>query len=174
MMLPNIRIKGPENLETADIKNRPYYTAKLHSDAWVGHAYDSIVMATVFGDEANTVKFFEPINPSNNFLAPADSFDEGLHRIDGTRYITSMSKNHLYIMDHGCVHQTKSNDYGVGFRVSIDCAGYLDQSKLNSNEKYTYFPNHVLLGLSKTHSVITNDRLFSQDRNGVYVQKIQI
>ena len=72
MMLPNIRIKGRENLETADIENRPYYTAKLHSDAWVGHASDSIVMTTVFGDEANTVKFFELINPSENFLIPVD------------------------------------------------------------------------------------------------------
>ena len=67
-------------------------------------------------------------------------------------------------MDHGCVHQTKSNGYGVGFRVSIDCAGYLDQSKLDNSEKYIYFPNYVLLGVNETHSIVTSDRFFSEER----------
>ena len=118
LMCIHVMIKAPfESLKT---QNRPYYTGKIHSDAWVGHHGDSIFMAGVLGDiEGSTVEYFEPINPNEEFLNISDDFNKAHKRYTGTKYIGKMEKSKLIAMDHACLHRTKFESNSKT-RVSIN------------------------------------------------------
>tara|TARA_E500000178_G_scaffold356701_1_gene437525 strand:- start:137190 stop:138083 length:894 start_codon:yes stop_codon:yes gene_type:complete len=172
LALPNVRIKAPAIYEKEDVKVRPYYTGKLHSDAWVGHVSDSIILLILFGDLKNTVEFFEPIKPNKYFFAKAESFESGIARVEGTAFLTTMKKNQMYVMDHGCIHRTKSDEKNSGFRISIDCAAYLKNNigVPFTDETYSYYPSGNLENLGKSWMLRTKDEIYSNKREGVTLE----
>jgi hypothetical protein len=94
LAIPNIRYKS--NSEPESAKDRPYYTSKIHSDAWVGHKGDSIFLIGILGDiDNNTVEFNEPIGVHDNYLHKADSFDEGNTRYESLKYLGELTKQKL-------------------------------------------------------------------------------
>ena len=118
MMCIHVMIKAPD--ESSMTRERPYYTGKIHSDAWVGHHGDAIFMAGVIGDiEGSTVEYFEPVNPDKDFLTIAKDFNEAHRRYKEKRYIGKMETSKLVAMDHACLHRTKF-EKGAKPRVSIN------------------------------------------------------
>jgi hypothetical protein len=156
---PNIRYKS--TLEPNGAKDRPYYTSKIHSDAWVGHKGDSIFLVGILGDISNnTVEFNEPINPHDNYLHKADSFDEGNTRYESLKYLGQLDKKILGIMDHACAHRTLVKE-NAGPRVSLDIAVLVDSEFSHANDEgfdesaYTYYEADVIksIGSSKKYEV---------------------
>ena len=118
LMCIHVMIKTPD--EPSGTQKRPYYTGKIHSDAWVGHHGDAIFMAGVLGDtEGSTVEYFEPVKPKKDFLTIANDFDEARKRYHGKNYIGKMENSKLVAMDHACLHRTKF-EYNAKTRVSIN------------------------------------------------------
>jgi hypothetical protein len=133
LAIPNIRYKSA--LEPEETKNRPYYTSKMHSDAWVGHKGDSIFLIGILGDIFNnTVEFNEPINPHENYLYKAESFDEGNTRYDSLKYLGQLDKKILGVMDHACIHRTLIKEKS-GPRISLDIAVLVDSEFSHSNDE---------------------------------------
>ena len=135
LMCIHVMIKAPfESLKT---QNRPYYTGKIHSDAWVGHHGDSIFMAGVLGDvEGTTVEYFEPINPNEKFLNISDDFNKAHKRYAGARYIDKMEKSKLVVMDHACLHRTKFESNSKT-RVSINFGVIMKSTHSHKNSTET-------------------------------------
>jgi hypothetical protein len=129
MMCVHVMIKYPnENIQTQE---RPYYTGKIHSDAWVGHHGDAIFMAGVLGDvEGSTVEYFEPINPNKDFLKVTDDFKKAQERYTGKNYIGKMKQSTLVLMDHTCLHRTKYEDNSKT-RISINFGALLKNNSLS-------------------------------------------
>lgn len=159
LAVPNIRYKS--TLEPDGAKDRPYYTSKIHSDAWVGHKGDSIFLIGILGDiNNNTVEFNEPINPHDNYLHKADSFDEGNTRYESLKYLGQLSKQILGVMDHACAHRTLVKA-GSGPRVSLDIAVLVDSEYSHSNDEgfdetaYAYYNADTIksIGVSKKYEV---------------------
>jgi hypothetical protein len=131
LAIPNLRYKSSLEPETA--KNRPYYTSKHHSDAWVGHVGDSIFLIGVLGDiDNNTVEFNEPINVHDNYLDKAETFDEGNTRYERFDYLGTLSKGKLGVMDHACLHRTLVKE-GSKPRLSMDIAVMVDSEYSHAN-----------------------------------------
>jgi hypothetical protein len=131
LAIPNLRYKSSLEPETA--KNRPYYTSKHHSDAWVGHVGDSIFLIGVLGDiDNNTVEFNEPINVHDNYLDKAETFDEGNTRYEHFDYLGTLSKGKLGVMDHACLHRTLVKE-GSKPRLSMDIAVMVDSEYSHAN-----------------------------------------
>ena len=131
LAIPNLRYKSSLEPETA--KNRPYYTSKHHSDAWVGHVGDSIFLIGVLGDiDNNTVEFNEPINVHDNYLDKAKTFDEGNTRYERFDYLGTLSKGKLGVMDHACLHRTLVKE-GSKPRLSMDIAVMVDSEYSHAN-----------------------------------------
>lgn len=159
LAVPNIRYKS--TLEPDGAKDRPYYTSKIHSDAWVGHKGDSIFLVGILGDiNNNTVEFNEPINPHDNYLHKADSFDEGNTRYESLKYLGQLSKQILGVMDHACAHRTLVKA-GSGPRVSLDIAVLVDSEYSHSNDEgfdetaYAYYDADTIksIGIYKKYEV---------------------
>ncbi len=159
LAVPNIRYKS--TLEPDGAKDRPYYTSKIHSDAWVGHKGDSIFLIGILGDiNNNTVEFNEPINPHDNYLHKADNFDEGNTRYESLKYLGQLSKQILGVMDHACAHRTLVKA-GSGPRVSLDIAVLVDSEYSHSNDEgfdetaYAYYDADTIksIGVSKKYEV---------------------
>lgn len=159
LAVPNIRYKS--TLEPDGAKDRPYYTSKIHSDAWVGHKGDSIFLIGILGDiNNNTVEFNEPITPHDNYLHKADSFDEGNTRYESLKYLGQLSKQILGVMDHACAHRTLVKA-GSGPRVSLDIAVLVDSEYSHSNDEgfdetaYAYYDADTIksIGVSKKYEV---------------------
>ena len=132
MMCVHVMIKTPD--ESKAVQDRPYYTGKIHSDAWVGHHGDAIFMSGLLGDvEGSTVEYFEPIDPKENFLDIADNFEDAKERYTSARFITNMKKSKFVVMDHLCLHRTKSTP-NSGPRVSINFGVIMKRS----NSKNTF------------------------------------
>jgi len=157
--VPNLRYKS--NSEPEIIKNRPYYTSKYHSDAWVGHVGDSIFLIGILGDiDNNTVEFNEPINVHDNYLDKAESFDEGNTRYDQLEYLGTLSKGKLGVMDHACLHRTLVKENSKP-RLSMDIAIMIDSEYSHSNEQgfdpkaYNYYePSYLqMIGNGKSYEV---------------------
>jgi hypothetical protein len=130
LLPPNVRFKASN--EISEIKSRPYYTGKYHSDAWVGHIGDCQILIGVLGDiENNTVEFNRPIGISDDYLNKAESFDDGNKRYTDLEYLGKLTKQKLCIMDHSCVHRTLIND-AAGPRISIDVAVMFDSEYSHS------------------------------------------
>jgi hypothetical protein len=154
LALPNLRYKSV--LEPDSAKSRPYYTSKYHSDAWVGHVGDSILLIGVLGDIAgNTVEFNEPINVHDNYLHKASSFDEGNTRYEKFELLGTLSAGKLGVMDHACLHRTFVKA-GSKPRISLDMAVMIDSEYSHSNDlgfdpnAYSYYEPKAIFGLGKT------------------------
>ncbi len=116
MMCPHIMIKTPRN----NLSERPYYTGEIHSDAWVGHHGDAIFMCGILGDiDGTSVEYFEPIEPSHDFLHRSENFKEAQSRFKDKKYVGKMSTGKFVVMDHCCLHRTK-NFENSGARVSLN------------------------------------------------------
>lgn len=159
LVIPNIRYKS--NNESLEVKSRPYYTGKFHSDAWVGHKGDSVFLIGVLGDiENNTVEFNEPVNVHDNYLYKADSFDEGNTRYESLNYLGKLTKQTLSIMDHACIHRTIINK-NSGPRISLDIAVLVDSEYSHAYDEgfdekiYTYHDANIinLVGNTKTYQI---------------------
>jgi len=154
-VIPNLRYKT--SFDPEEIKKRPYYTNKLHSDAWVGHMGDSQLLIGVLGDiENNTVEFNEPIKVHDNYLDKAESFDDGNTRYESFKYLGILNKQTLAIMDHACLHKTLINE-NCKPRLSIDMAVMIKNEYSHINDKgfdpnvYTYHQAENINSIGKTH-----------------------
>lgn len=159
LAIPNLRYKSIS--EPNSVKDRPYYTSKIHSDAWVGHKGDSIFLIGVLGDiDNNTVEFNEPIGAHDNYLHKADSFDEGNTRYESLKYLGILTKQKLGVMDHACAHRTLVKE-GSGPRLSIDIAVLVNSPYSHSNDEgfdesaYAYYDSKIvnLIGVDKHYQV---------------------
>jgi len=148
LAIPNLRYKSI--LEPEAAKNRPYYTSKYHSDAWVGHVGDSIFLVGILGDiDNNTVEFNEPINVHDNYLDKAENFDEGNTRYERFECLGTLSKGKLGIMDHACLHRTLVKE-GSKPRLSMDIAVMVNSEYSHANgdgfdpNAYSYYDSQDL------------------------------
>jgi len=159
LAIPNIRYKSIK--ESPEAKNRPYYTSKIHSDAWVGHQGDSIFLIGILGDvDNNTVEFNEPIGAHDNYLHKAESFDEGNTRYESLEYLGVLTAQKLGVMDHACAHRTLIKA-GSKPRISLDIAVLVDSDYSHANDEgfdisaYAYYDAETLksIGTDKTYQV---------------------
>ena len=173
LAIPNIRYKS--NSEPESAKDRPYYTSKIHSDAWVGHKGDSIFLIGILGDiDNNTVEFNEPIGVHDNYLHKADSFDEGNTRYESLKYLGELTKQKLGVMDHACAHRTIVKE-GSGPRISLDIAVLVNSEYSHSNDKgfdenaYAYYDANIInsIGLDKQYQV--NESIFNSNTTKVNI-----
>jgi len=160
LAIPNLRYKSFS--EPEEIKSRPYYTGKFHSDAWVGHVGDSIFLIGVLGDiDNNTVEFNEPINVHSNYLSKAESFDEGNTRYENLKTLGTLTKGKLGVMDHACLHRTLIKPDSKP-RLSLDIAVMVDSEYSHANsegfnkETYNYHNPETLksIGKTKKHNIV--------------------
>lgn len=163
--IPNLRYKSL--VESNDTKLRPYYTSKYHSDAWVGHIGDNQILVGVLGDvNNNTVEFNEPINVHDNYLHKAESFDEGNTRYDSFKYVGTLNKQTLAVMDHACLHRTLINK-GAKPRLSIDMATIINSKYSHSHNEgfdphaYKYYAAKDINSIGKTHRYTVDESLNS-------------
>ena len=154
LAVPNLRYKSVS--EPKEVQNRPYYTSKYHSDAWVGHVGDSIFLIGVLGDiDNNTVEFNEPINVHDNYLSKAESFDEGNTRYESFNVLGSLTKGKLGVMDHACLHRTLVKE-GSKPRLSLDIAVMIDSEQSHAHNEgfdekaYQYYEPSLLKSIGKT------------------------
>jgi hypothetical protein len=173
LAIPNIRYKS--NSEPESAKDRPYYTSKIHSDAWVGHKGDSIFLIGILGDiDNNTVEFNEPIGVHDNYLHKADSFDEGNTRYESLKYLGELTKQKLGVMDHACAHRTIVKE-GSGPRISLDIAVLVNSEYSHSNDEgfdenaYAYYDANIinLIGVDKQYQV--NESIFNSNTTKVNI-----
>jgi hypothetical protein len=159
LAIPNIRYKSIN--ESSEAKNRPYYTSKIHSDAWVGHKGDSIFLIGILGDiNNNTVEFNEPIGAHDNYLHKAESFDEGNTRYESLKYLGVLTKQKLGIMDHACAHRTFVKENSKP-RISLDIAVLVDNEYSHAHDEgfdetaYAYYDANIIksIGNEKTYQV---------------------
>ncbi len=177
MVIPNIRYKNP--IESDQIKNRPYYTSKYHSDAWVGHVGDCQFLIGVLGDiDHNTVEFNEPINVHDNYLHKADSFDEGNNRYESFKLLGRLTKQKLVIMDHACLHRTLIEKDSKP-RISIDIAVMIDSEFSHANGEgfdknaYSYYDyNDVIKVVGLTNKLEVEQSIFNSTTTKVQVKPI--
>jgi hypothetical protein len=173
LAIPNLRYKSTSEPENA--KDRPYYTSKIHSDAWVGHKGDSIFLIGVLGDiDNNTVEFNEPIGAHDNYLHKADNFDEGNTRYESLKYLGVLTKQKLGVMDHACAHRTLVKE-GSGPRLSIDIAVLVNSPYSHSNDEgfdesaYAYYEANIInsIGIDKHYQV--KDSIFNSNTTKVNI-----
>jgi hypothetical protein len=173
LAIPNIRYKS--NSEPESAKDRPYYTSKIHSDAWVGHKGDSIFLIGILGDiDNNTVEFNEPIGVHDNYLHKADSFDEGNTRYESLKYLGELTKQKLGVMDHACAHRTIVKE-GSGPRISLDIAVLVNSEYSHSNDEgfdenaYAYYDADIInsVGVDKQYQV--NESIFNSNTTKVNI-----
>ena len=165
LAIPNIRYKSTKESEGA--KDRPYYTSKIHSDAWVGHKGDSIFLIGVLGDiNNNTVEFNEPVGAHDNYLHKEESFDEGNTRYESLKYLGLLTKQKLGVMDHACAHRTLVKE-NSGPRVSLDIAVLVDSEYSHANDEgfdekaYAYYDTDILKSIGSTKSYEVDESIFN-------------
>ena len=176
LAIPNIRYKSIK--ESPEAKNRPYYTSKIHSDAWVGHQGDSVFLIGVLGDvDNNTVEFNEPIGAHNNYLHKAENFDEGNTRYKSLEYLGVLTAQKLGVMDHACAHRTLIKE-GSKPRISLDIAVLVDSEYSHSNNEgfdinaYAYYNTETLksIGTDKTYQV--DESIFNSTTTKIQVVNV--
>lgn len=165
LAIPNIRYKSTK--ESPDAKNRPYYTSKIHSDAWVGHQGDSIFLIGILGDiDNNTVEFNEPIGAHDNYLHKAESFDEGNTRYESLKYLGTLTKQKLGVMDHACAHRTLIKE-NSGPRISLDIAVLVDSEYSHANDEgfdekaYAYYDASIIKEIGQSKSLNIDESIFN-------------
>jgi hypothetical protein len=164
LAIPNLRYKSIN--ESQDAQNRPYYTSKYHSDAWVGHFGDSIFLFGTLGDlDNNTVEFNEPINVHDNYLDKADSFDDGNTRYERLECLGTIKKQQLGVMDHVCLHRTLVNENSKP-RLSVDIAVMIDSEyshafdSIFKSQSYQYFPLKTMQSIGNNKKISVEESLF--------------
>jgi hypothetical protein len=176
LAIPNIRYKSIK--ESPEAKNRPYYTSKIHSDAWVGHQGDSIFLIGILGDiNNNTVEFNEPIGAHDNYLHKAENFDEGNTRYESLEYLGILTSQKLGVMDHACAHRTLIKE-GSKPRISLDIAVLVDSEYSHSNDEgfdisaYAYYDAETLkaVGTDKTYQV--DESIFNSTTTKIQVVNV--
>lgn len=176
LAIPNIRYKSTK--ESPEAKNRPYYTSKLHSDAWVGHQGDSIFLIGILGDiDNNTVEFNEPVGAHDNYLHKAESFDEGNTRYESLKYLSTLTSQKLGVMDHACTHRTLIKE-GSKPRISLDIAVLVDSEYSHANDEgfdsnaYAYYDTETLkaIGTDKTYQV--DESIFNSTTTKIQVVNV--
>ena len=176
LAIPNIRYKS--TLESEGAKSRPYYTSKIHSDAWVGHNGDSIFLIGILGDISNnTVEFNEPINPHDNYLHKADSFDEGNTRYESLKYLGQLDKQILGVMDHACAHRTLVKE-NAGPRVSLDIAVLVDSEFSHANDEgfdenaYAYYESNTVKAIGSSNKISVEQSIFNSTSTKIQIQSV--
>jgi hypothetical protein len=168
--LPSIRIKS--NIESSEIKNRPFYTGNLHSDAWVGHTCDAILLLHLFGSATNTVEFFEPTKFTSNLLDVSSSFSEGIQRVHELNKIGQLAPRKLVVMDHACLHRTYISEKSSA-RISLDMGVYMvNYPQLTKECPIHYYSFEDLLGLGKSLQLTTDDSIFDNHYSGVSIREL--
>jgi hypothetical protein len=164
LAIPNLRYKSTTEPETA--KDRPYYTSKFHSDAWVGHVGDSIFLIGILGDiDNNTVEFNEPINVHDNYLDKAESFDEGNTRYERFECLGTLSKGKLGVMDHACLHRTLVKE-GSKPRLSMDIAVMVDSEYSHAHgegfdpNSYNYYEPTIIQSVGIKHNYTVKESIY--------------
>ena len=172
--IPNIRYKSISEPENA--KSRPYYTSKIHSDAWVGHKGDSIFLVGVLGDiDNNTVEFNEPIDPHDNYLHKAESFDEGNTRYESLKYLGQLTKQKLGVMDHACAHRTLVKENSKP-RISLDVAVLVDSEFSHSYDEgfdenaYQYYDFKTIQNIGNTKSFNVDESIFTNNPTTITIK----
>ncbi len=173
--IPNIRYKSVES-EPEEVKSRPYYTGKMHSDAWVGHKGDSVFLIGVLGDvDNNTVEFNNPIGAHDNYLDKASSFDEGNTRYESLEYVGLLKKQTLAVMDHACAHKTFIRGNAKP-RISIDIAVLIDSPHSHVNDggfdayAYQYFTVNELKEIGKSKKFVVQESIFEPIKTNVKIE----
>lgn len=116
---PNIRIKFGAELE--DNIKRDLNTSKPHSDAWVEGAWGMNCYLPLLGDvKNNTLKFYEPINFKEEYLAHASTYDKMSWVLDHYKEIDYIpDPGYVYLSDYALIHNTERKN-NCGTRISID------------------------------------------------------
>lgn len=138
-VLQHLRMLTPSSLRvmigtsTRDKEARPYSTAKLHSDAWIGHQSDGIASLFVMGDvESTRLEFFEPVDPSAKFFDELTDYEQGHQRYrDLLPYPVKPTPGDLYLFDRLALHQTVRAQGGI--RLSIGFGYVVDNPASRSN-----------------------------------------
>lgn len=175
LAVPNIRYKSVES-EPEEVKSRPYYTGKMHSDAWVGHKGDSVFLIGVLGDiNNNTVEFNNPIGAHDNYLDKASSFDEGNTRYESLEFVGLLKKQTLAVMDHACAHKTYINNNAKP-RISIDIAVLVDSPYSHVNDggfdayAYNYYDVQEINSIGDTKKFIVEESIFDSTKTTIKIQ----
>jgi len=175
LAIPNIRYKSVES-EPDEVKSRPYYTGKMHSDAWVGHKGDSVFLIGVLGDiDNNTVEFNNPIGAHDNYLDKAESFDEGNTRYDSLEYVGLLQKQTLAVMDHACAHKTHIKE-GAKPRISIDIAILIDSPFSHVNDSgfdeyaYNYYDVSDIKSIGNSKSFTVEESIFESKKTTLKIK----
>lgn len=169
LAIPNLRYKSTSEPENA--QDRPYYTSKYHSDAWVGHQGDSIFLIGILGDiDRNTVEFNMPIGAHDNYLHKADSFDEGNTRYESFELLGTLEKQKLGIMDHACLHRTLVKE-NSGPRLSLDIAVLINSEYSHANgegfdpDAYNYYNYDIINSVGKNATYVVENSIFDSVQN---------
>ena len=174
LAIPNIRYKS--SIEPKEVQNRPYYTSKYHSDAWVGHQGDSIFLIGILGDiDNNTVEFNEPIGVHDNYLHKAESFDEGNTRYESIKLLGTLTKQKLGVMDHACLHRTLVKA-GSKPRISLDIAVLVDSEYSHANGEgfdetaYSYYNADLINSIGKNNVYNVEESIFDSTKTTIKIQ----
>jgi hypothetical protein len=155
LAVPNIRYKSVES-EPEEVKSRPYYTGKMHSDAWVGHKGDSVFLIGVLGDINN-------------------NFDEGNTRYESLEFVGLLKKQTLAVMDHACAHKTYINNNAKP-RISIDIAVLVDSPYSHVNDggfdayAYNYYDVQEINSIGDTKKFIVEESIFDSTKTTIKIQ----
>jgi hypothetical protein len=174
LAIPNIRYKS--SIEPKEVQNRPYYTSKYHSDAWVGHQGDSIFLIGILGDvDNNTVEFNEPLGVQDNYLHKAESFDEGNTRYEAIKLLGTLTKQKLGVMDHACLHRTLVKA-GSKPRISLDIAVLVDSEYSHANGEgfdetaYSYYNADLIDSIGKNNVYNVEESIFNSIKTTIKIQ----
>jgi hypothetical protein len=174
LAIPNIRYKS--SIEPKEVQNRPYYTSKYHSDAWVGHQGDSIFLIGVLGDvDNNTVEFNEPLGVQDNYLHKAESFDEGNTRYEAIKLLGTLTKQKLGVMDHACLHRTLVKA-GSKPRISLDVAVLVDSEYSHANGEgfdesaYSYYNTELIDSIGNDSKYNVEESIFDSTKTTIQIQ----
>jgi len=100
---PLVRIKN----SSKNLKNRPYSTYKMHSDAWVGLYGDAVISMGLDGDlENNGVEFNLPNKTSKDFFKKINDYDEGANKYLSAKKIRVLKKGEWVLLDHAVLHKS--------------------------------------------------------------------
>jgi hypothetical protein len=173
LTIPNIRYKSRN--EPDEVKSRPYYTGKMHSDAWVGHKGDAVFIIGLLGDiNNNTVEFNNPIDVHDNFLHKAESFDEGNTRYKSLEHLGTLKEKTLVVMDHACLHRTLIKSEAKP-RISLDVAVLIDSEYSHANyegfdeKAYNYYDRNQIESIGKSNKYCINETIFNTTKTTIEI-----
>lgn len=156
--LQSVNIWIKTHKQSDEFSNRPLYTGKIHSDAWVGHPGDSILWLSPVMSKKNTMEIIEPLNPADDYLSVSDTFEEARERYSGTKLIGKVRYGKMAIMDHMCLHRTYYEEDSFP-RITISCGVTMrseESLEKKSNKAFrkefdsSYYPVSILKEVGRT------------------------